>query len=361
MPLDDATIDTAFQRYRREYDCYEKLARLVANKCEREIIRANTLRAAVTFRAKAPQKLLGKLQTKYRNEQILNTADEALLRVTDLAGVRISTYLEQDRARVVEEIGKLFDGPGGTPVDEDKKDAGEKFYRATHCQVALRPDDLTEENDNLDGLTCEIQVCSLLAHVWNELEHDLIYKPKSGELSLQEKESLRLLGHNTLCGDLIIKQLFDANEERIKQAQDESSTFSDVYDFVARTRDVFPACRKFGDNAGQLFENMVSLGFDTPTKVRTQFLMADYQERSQKLLEAMQQALLVKNDDIVSVEPESSDALLVLLLDSYADQVVANNPMGRGKGRPQRIASFASRFKAMKEATSAETTTATTM
>jgi ppGpp synthetase/RelA/SpoT-type nucleotidyltranferase len=344
MPLDNAVIEEAFQRYRREYDCYEKLARLVANKCEREIIRANTIRAAVTFRAKGPHKLLGKLQIKYRAEPLLNTADDALRRVTDLAGVRISTYLEGDRARVVEEIVKLFDGPGGAPVEVDVKDAPGKFYRATHCQVGIKRDDLTEENDNVEGLLCEIQVCSLLAHVWNELEHDLVYKPMTGKLSTREKESLELLGGNMASGDLIIKQLFDANEDRIKQSQDESSTFSDVYDFVARMRGAFPECDKFGDNAGQLFENLVSLGFDTPTKVRDQLLIEDYQARSQTLLNQLQQHLSGKNDDTVSVEPESSDALLVLLLDSHLDSVFANNPMGRGKGRPPRIASFAYRF-----------------
>ena len=53
MPLDEPTIEQAFQRYRREFDCYDKLAKFVASKCEREIIRANTLRASVTSRAKA--------------------------------------------------------------------------------------------------------------------------------------------------------------------------------------------------------------------------------------------------------------------------------------------------------------------
>jgi hypothetical protein len=166
----------------------------------------------------------------------------------------------------------------------------------------------------------------------------------TGKLSTREKESLELLGGNMASGDLIIKQLFDANEDRIKQSQDESSTFSDVYDFVARMRGAFPECDKFGDNAGQLFENLVSLGFDTPTKVRDQLLIEDYQARSQTLLNQLQQHLSGKNDDTVSVEPESSDALLVLLLDSHLDSVFANNPMGRGKGRPPRIASFAYRF-----------------
>ncbi len=54
MPLTAETIEAAFQRYRREFDCYDKLAKFVATKIEREIIRANTLRAAITsLRAKS--------------------------------------------------------------------------------------------------------------------------------------------------------------------------------------------------------------------------------------------------------------------------------------------------------------------
>ncbi len=90
MPLSDETIASAVKQYRREFDCYEKLCKVVATKCEREIIRANTLRAGVTSRAKAPSKLLGKLQKKYRLVQALNTVEDALSRVSDLAGVRIS-------------------------------------------------------------------------------------------------------------------------------------------------------------------------------------------------------------------------------------------------------------------------------
>src|SRR5438045_2541952 len=100
MPLSDTTIDEAFRRYRREFDCYEKLAKVVAGKCEREIIRKNTLRSTVTHRAKSPGKMKGKLEKKYRTDVALNTADDALRRMADLAGVRISTYLEVDRVRV---------------------------------------------------------------------------------------------------------------------------------------------------------------------------------------------------------------------------------------------------------------------
>ena len=350
MPLLDSVINDAFLRYRREFDCYEKLAKFVARKCEREIIRANTLRAAVTARAKGPDKFRGKLEKKYKDEVSLTTADDALRRVTDLAGVRISTYLEADRTKVVEEIKKLFDGPDGNPVHVDVKDDPEKYYRATHCQVSIKKDDLDDDTSNLEALTCEIQVCSMLAHVWNEIEHDLVYKPTTGVLSEREKDSLKTLALNTLGGDLVIKQLFEANAERIKLAQDSAAPFIDVYDFVARIRDFFPDSNQFGAYAGQLYENLNALGFDTPTKIHDEFLTGDYREESSQILQQLRAYLAGIGDDAVLIEPESSDALLVLLLRKRLDDVLENNPMGRGKGRPPRIGRIASRYKAMKDA-----------
>jgi len=157
-------------------------------------------------------------------------------------------------------------------------------------------------------------VCSLLAHVWNELEHDLAYKPTTGDLSTHEKESLSILGNLTLSGDWVIKQLFDANADRIKQAQNDTAPFQDVYDFVARMRDAFPKSLGFRQQPlVQLFEDLTALGFDTPSKVREQFLVDDYGVRSAGLLEQLQQYLQQQHDDSVQVESQSSDALLVLL------------------------------------------------
>jgi ppGpp synthetase/RelA/SpoT-type nucleotidyltranferase len=349
MPLSDETIISAVKRYSREFDCYEKLSKFVANKCEREIVRANTLRAGVTSRAKAPIKLQGKLQRKYRLESGLNTVDQALDRVSDLAGVRISTYLEADRDRVVQEIMKLFDGPNGSGVEVQKKDNPGKFYRATHCQVVLKKDDIDEPNSNLEGLSCEIQVCSLLAHVWNELEHDLVYKPTTGTLSDRENESLIILGNLTLSGDVVIKQLFDANAERVKYAQKDQEVIQDVFVFVTRMRDEFPDCKEFGRNAGQLFEDLVELKYDTLAKIRDKLLTNGYIEKSTKLLAEFKLYLSQHDDDTVQVELDSSDALLVLLLDVGPKMVLDLHQTGRGMGRPPRIYSFAHRFKQMKD------------
>lgn len=52
-----------------------------------------------------------------------------------------------------------------------------RFYRGVHCQVCLPEEELVGDFDNLPGTSCEIQICSMMAHVWNEIEHDVAYKP----------------------------------------------------------------------------------------------------------------------------------------------------------------------------------------
>jgi hypothetical protein len=223
------------------------------------------------------------------------------------------------------------------------------LLRATHCQVVLKKDDIDEENGNLEGFSCEIQVCSLLAHVWNELEHDLVYKPTTGALSDRETESLTILGNLTLSGDVVIKQLFDANAERMKDAQKDLEVIQDVFVFVTRMRDAFPDCKEFGRNAGQIFEDLVELGYDTVAKIRDKYLTNGYADRSAKLLDQFQKYLSQHGDDTVQIESDSSDALLVLLLEVDPKQVLALHQTGRGMGRPPRIYSFAYRFKQMKD------------
>jgi ppGpp synthetase/RelA/SpoT-type nucleotidyltranferase len=352
MPLPEPVIDEAVRRYRRESDCYAKLARFVAEKCESDIVRASAIRASVTHRAKSADKVREKLVRKYKDKANLNTVEDALNAVTDLAGVRVSTYQEQDRDKVVEAIKRLFTLPvqdgGQNPNRKDNDEKG-KFYRATHCQVVLLADDLEEPYENLEGLSCEIQVCSMLAHVWNEIEHDLAYKPTTGNLSPREKESLDVLGNLTLSGDVVIKQLFDANAERLAKRAGEGVVFQDRHDFIARIRDHFPASTDFGSYAGQLFDDLMALGLNSPAAIKQSLLSESYQELSATLLAALQQYLVNHHDDVVELQASSSDPLLMLLLNDRLDQVLARHPMGRGRGRPPRIASVAARFRDMRE------------
>lgn len=340
MGLDAERIDAAVGRYRREIDRHSKLVDLVASAC-RELIRDNAIPAAVQFRVKDPERLHGKLQKYWKDYE---TVDEVFSQLKDLAGVRIATYVESDRERVASEVAKRFEAPSGGEVISVVKDSDSSSYRATHCQVRLLDDDLGPGYENLRGDSCEIQICSLLAHVWNELEHDLAYKPLSGELSDGEKRALDTLGNLTRAGDGTIVNLLQATDARLATNE---GVFRDQWDFVARARRFFPDADDFGAHSGQLFSELVSEELDTPQKIREQLLPDDDAvTHAYIVLTALQEHL--EGDEVVRrVEPLSSDPLLMLFLDKYAERVLERHPGGRGKGRPPRIASIARRFLEM--------------
>jgi ppGpp synthetase/RelA/SpoT-type nucleotidyltranferase len=339
VPLTDAQIDEAIARYRREWDRYRKLVEFVAEAC-RAMVSENAIPATVQWRAKDPGRLRGKIA---RKREELDCVDDVFSGIRDFAGVRIATYVEDDRERVVSEIAERFDGPGGGEVHVEVRDKPEpSFYRATHCVVVLRPDDLNERLANLEDTPCEIQVCSLLAHVWNEIEHDRVYKPLTGELSDDERAALAQLGHLVRAGDGAITTLLDATDRRLKQNE---GRFLDQWDFVARMRDRFPDARDFGTHSGPLYEELVGCGYDSPQEVEDGLLDGDADgSAARRALEDLQAYLAERGDDVVRLDARTSDVLLMPFLARHAGDVLRRHPAGRGRGRPPRIASVARRY-----------------
>ena len=91
--------------------------------------------------------------------------------------------------------------------EEDNKDCAGGFYRAIHLDVTLPPAQLRSTELNIMNTGCEIQVTSLLAHAANEIEHDLLDKPLTGEPSAEEMDLRTDSGALTVAGDKIINQL----------------------------------------------------------------------------------------------------------------------------------------------------------
>ena len=267
MPFGSEIIEAAAARYERERDRYIKLAGRVADICQARIVEGDAVRAQVTSRTKTPQSFRGKLDRfSRRPDRNYVTVDEVFANdgISDFAGVRIATYRPEDEERVRHRICELFCGPDGALVHVDPKNkldpvAGQ-FYRATHCQVFLRDEDLAGIYDNLRGASCEVQVCSMMAHVWNEIEHDIGYKPDGGGPDTAELGLLEALGHLTRSGDATITRLLEANQQRLRSRQ---GAFSDVHDFVARLRDKFPHA-DLSVNAGQAYDAAQRLGLDSP-------------------------------------------------------------------------------------------------
>jgi ppGpp synthetase/RelA/SpoT-type nucleotidyltranferase len=228
MPLTRLLIDAVIERYWRELDRYEKLAVYVGEACQ-QLLDKHAIRGSVQWRAKDPGRLRGKLE-KYlvTGERAAEFVDlDSVFRVLkDLAGARITTYIENDRSRVVALVQQRFRGFGtGLTIIPDVKDQPTQFYRATHCLVQLKDEDALGIYKNLKGLACEIQVCSQLAHVYNEIEHDLRYKPLSGAPSKQEHELLNAFAQLMEVCDTISNQLRESVATRQRETTISSASW----------------------------------------------------------------------------------------------------------------------------------------
>jgi ppGpp synthetase/RelA/SpoT-type nucleotidyltranferase len=347
--LDEKIIEEALARYWREYDRYEKLADIVRKLCN-DLVEKDAIRASVTHRAKSPDRLRDKLNkylsiSKKRGE--LYSVDAVMEKVGDLAGVRITTYVESDRGKVVEVLTNEFNGLGEqNQVLPELKDQNGKLYRSTHCQVLLKDEYLSGKNENLRGLSCEIQICSLLAHVYNEIEHDLRYKPFTGALSPNEDKMLDALGALTSVGDVIIGQVLEVAAQR--QEKNEGK-FEDKFDFVVRMKSKFPSATNFPNDSGQLYEECMALSLDNPKKITEHLLTGNYEERSNALISELMEYMGTYPSGRFVLDPISSDQLLVLLLDKHVEKVIDRHPAGRGLGAGPRIRSIAARFYELKK------------
>ena len=345
MTILQKVIGESVLRYGRERDRYLKLAARVADLASTEIVEKNAIRAQVTSRTKSIRSFEGKLNRFAKSgKKSFATVEEVFDGIGDFSGVRIATYRPEDQKLVEEGICRVFGGPDGGPVIPEPKAALNfkqvRFYRATHCQICLPEEELIGDYENLRGASCEIQICSMMAHVWNEIEHDIAYKPEGTGPETVEKGLLESLGHLTCSGDAIITRLLEATELRLQR---QTGDFVDVHDFVARLRNEFPGL-ELSVNAGVAFEIAQLLELSNPGRVfEASGAVRTDLPAAQARLQAFNAFLQNLGSSELQLNARSADVLTVALLERNAAAVVTAIE-GRGAGRPSRAAGLAKRY-----------------
>lgn len=213
-------IDNFIRQYEKEYDFYKQLARIGHEVLETEIINRG-IKAMVSSRAKRIDRLREKVENRNKTK---NYKSKASIEkdIVDLAGMRVALYFPADRKIVGELIADLFEVKETKPFPEkshkpkfEKRFSG---YWATHYRVKLKKTD--EIDKRFTETVFEIQVASVLMHAWSEVEHDLVYKPFSGDLSEDELSILDQINGLVLAGENALERLQKAITERTaKQAE----------------------------------------------------------------------------------------------------------------------------------------------
>ncbi|CAI7628998.1 unnamed protein product [Penicillium pancosmium] len=106
-------------------------------------------------------------------------------------------------------------------------------YKATHFVVKLRDEDIPDDRrDAWKDVVVEIQVGTLVMHVWSEIEHDMIYKPldSQGEgISNDEERLLDLINGIVLTGEAALQQLEASTAKRLDRRVSNKDAMASSY------------------------------------------------------------------------------------------------------------------------------------
>jgi len=133
----------------------------------------------VPARVKTIESLTKKLDTK--KGKYTSFSD-----LTDIVGVRIIVYLENEVDIVAEMVRREFIIDEKNSVDKRKLSSDSFGYKSLHYVVGLNKQRIAlTENKKFKDLKAEIQIRSILQHAWAEIEHDIGYK---GEYEIPENQ-----------------------------------------------------------------------------------------------------------------------------------------------------------------------------
>jgi ppGpp synthetase/RelA/SpoT-type nucleotidyltranferase len=202
---DVGVVRDAMLRFSNDRPRYEKLSSYVGNIvskfCFPELIHT------MEHRAKSKESFERKCNKK--NEDGSYKYDDPLNELTDLAGVRAIVYLRDSVELVSTKIREKFEKIEEIDVGERVFSEGRFGYQSKHFLVKLKNDraDL-EENHDIAGLTCEIQVRTMLQHAWAVIDHKIQYKANS-EIPLEIRKRF-----SALAGAL---ELADRELQRVEE------------------------------------------------------------------------------------------------------------------------------------------------
>lgn len=180
------SIKNHIQWYENNKPKYESLAEMIATTLKALLKSNNINYIDIPFRSKSVSSFQEKISRKKYN----NPQEE----MTDLAGIRVITYIESDVDRVCSLIKSTFNVHESESIDKATALGNDRFgYRSVHfiSDIGSVRKNLPEFSP-YNGLLFEIQVRTALQHAWAEIEHDRSYK-FSGELPSKIKRRFHLI------------------------------------------------------------------------------------------------------------------------------------------------------------------------
>lgn len=214
-------FNKTIEEYSRKRPLYEQLTSKV-NLLINDLLRLNSIKVhSVESRTKEVQNFRDKLMLK--SAQYKNPLSE----ITDLSGVRIITYYQDDVEKIGEIINREFRVDVANSVDKGKLMGPNEFgYQSVHYVVLLSDARAgLPEWASFKNLKMEIQVRSVLQHAWASISHALQYKAEQDIPSELRRRLYRLAGIFELADEefLVIRE----EHEKLKRKINIQQSFED--------------------------------------------------------------------------------------------------------------------------------------
>ena len=161
----DALVKDALREYDRNLLEYRRLCEAF----ETEIPSHLRQWGVLDYRVEARVKKRGSFEEKVRRDPTRP--------VLDMVGLRIMTFFRSDIPQVEKMTRRLFEVAEDSYIDKGDLLSDASFgYRSVQFIARTRGDGVG--GDFEAGLPVEVQIRTMLDHVWAEVEHDFRYKPQ---------------------------------------------------------------------------------------------------------------------------------------------------------------------------------------
>ena len=183
-------------QYRNLLPVYEQMSEMIPEKLKGFFAEAGIIVAAVEHRVKTESSLVGKLQLK-------GDKYHSIYDITDLVGIRVITFYNDDVDKVASVLERLFEIDWENSIDKRKAHEIDSFgYLSLHyiCRVPESAYTIPEHPE-INQIRFEVQMRTVLQHAWANLNHDTGYKSGVEIPKVYKRNLSRLAGMLELVDD----------------------------------------------------------------------------------------------------------------------------------------------------------------
>ena len=192
----DPHVQELLTQYHQLLPVYEQMGDLVPGMLRNFFAEAGIIVASVEHRIKTEKSLTGKLQLKGQKYHHIND-------VTDIVGIRVITFYNDDVGKVTSVLERLFVVDWENSIDKRKALEIDSFgYLSLHYICSIPTETYTDPKyPEMNEIRFEVQMRTVLQHAWANMNHDTGYKSGVEIPRVYKRNLSRLAGMLELVDD----------------------------------------------------------------------------------------------------------------------------------------------------------------